>query len=38
MATMAKQLLALAAVAATLGGPTIVPHDRRRYMGTGGKN
>jgi|JRHI01.1.fsa_nt_gi hypothetical protein len=38
MATMAKQLLALAAVAAGLGGPTVLPHDRRYYMVTGGKN
>jgi hypothetical protein len=37
MATMAKQLLALAAFAATLGGATVVPHYRRYYMVTGGK-
>jgi hypothetical protein len=37
MATMAKQSLALAIIAAGPGGPT-VPNDHRYYMVTGGKN
>jgi len=38
MATMAKQSLAFATVAAGPGGPTVVASDHRYYMVSGGKN